>query len=351
VRHSRFTVGTVAVAATVALVAGLFPTVGSARAATHRAQRRASLQAFLLTSAPDSLADLKTHVRAVGVVYPTYFDCAVPAGSVIGQDAPATTAYLHERHIAVQPRFNCQDGATVHRLLTEPGLRAQTLLRLKRIARNALYGGLCLDLENDGATDRGALTSFVTSLARWLHSHHKKLAVVVDGVSSDNATISTGFYDDRALGAVADSVFVMAWGTHWAGSSPGAIATLSYVSAVARYVKSLPSASRFVLGAPMYGLDWAGAGGPGDMAAAYQYSGVLALAHSVGATPKRDPASGELTFAYTSADGVAHTVWYMDARSVLDTLSIARANGLAGGLWRLGREDQALWQAHALRRG
>ena len=334
-----------------AVCVALLVSPGAASAATHRAPHRPKLQVFLLTSAPDSLADLKTHVGAVGVVYPTYFDCSVPSGGVVGQDIPTTTAYVRERHIAVQPRFNCQDGATVHRILTEPQLRAETLARLKAVARNPLYGGLCLDLENDGAADREALSSFVSSLARWLHAHHKKLTVVVDGVTGENRAISTGFYDDRALGALADSVFVMAWGTHWAGSTPGPIAPLEYVSAVARYVKSLPTAARFVLGAPMYGLDWAGEGGPGGLATALQYSGVVALVHSVGAIPTRDPASGELTFGYTAPDGTAHTVWYMDARSVLDILNIARANGLTGGLWRLGKEDQGLWRAASLRGG
>ncbi len=327
------------------VIAALCVAPGVASAATHRAPHRHKLQAFLLTSSPDSLVDLKTHVGAVGVVYPTYYDCEVPSGAVIGQDVPATTAFVHERHIAVEPRFNCQDGATVHRILTEPALRAETLVRLKTIARDPQFGGLCLDVENDGAADREALTSFVSSLSRWLHAHHKKLAVVVDGVASDNRALSTGFYDDRALGALADSVFVMAWGAHWAGSAPGPIAPLAYVSAVARYVKSQPTASRFVLGAPMYGLDWAGEGGPGSLATALQYSGVVALVHSVDATPRRDPASGEMTFAYTSPDGVTHTVWYMDARSVLDILGVARANELTGGLWRLGREDQRLWRA------
>lgn len=334
-----------------ALLIVMVPVDGVAQAASGHAKRRASLQAFLLSSAPDSLADLKEHVGSVGVVYPTYFDCAVPSGGVVGRDVPTTTAYIHARHIVVEPRFNCQDGATVHRILTEPQLRAATLARLHAIARNPLYGGLCLDLENDGAADREALSSFVSSLASWLHSRHKKLAVVVDGVTVDNPAISTGFYDDRALGAMADSVFVMAWGAHWAGSSPGPIVPLAYVSAVARYVKSLPTASRFVLGAPMYGLDWAGAGGPGSLATAYQYASVLTLVRSVGAVPTRDPASGEMTFAYTSPDGVAHTVWYMDAHSVLQILGIARANGLAGGLWRLGKEDQALWGVASLRSG
>jgi spore germination protein YaaH len=332
--------GVVLVAA-LALLAWAAP----AQAAARREHGHRTLHAFLLVGAPDSLVDLKAHAGSLGVVYPTYFECDTASGAVTGADVPAITTYAASRQIVVEPRFNCQDGATVHRILTEPGLRARTLTQLEAIARDPLYGGVCVDLENDGAADREALSSFVATLAGWLHAHHRKLAVVVDGVSGENTAISTGFYDDRALSAAADTVFVLAWGTHWAGSEPGPIAPLPYVAAVAHYLASLPHASRFVLGAPMYGLDWAGTGGPGDEATAYQFSGVLSLLHTVGAAPVRDPASGELTFTYAAPDGVTHTVWYMDARSVLDILDIARANGLAGGLWRLGREDQALWRS------
>jgi len=110
----------------------------------------------------------------------------------------------------------------------------------------------------------------------------------------------------------------------------------------------------------MYGLDWAtpAAGGEGAVevgagpgpagarpqaATAYQYANILALERSVGARAARDPASGEMTFSYASATGVRHSVWYMDARAVLDALALARAAGLGVGMWRLGAEDQSLW--------
>ncbi len=302
------------------------------------------LQAFLLTSAPDSLSDLEAHAGSVGVVYPTWFDCRIPSGRIVGSASPSIASYASTRHIALMPRFNCQDGATVHRILTNPRLRAATLTRLVAIGSAPLVRGACLDLENDGAEDREALI-FVTALAARLHARHRRLAVVVDGVEREDARISTGFYDDRALSAVADTVFVLAWGTHWEGSAPGPISSLGYVEGVARYVASLPNASRFVLGAPMYGLDWSGEGGPGSRAKALQYSDALALERLVGATPTRDPGSGEMSFSYTTAAGIPHRVWYLDAHSVAQILRVGRKDGLGVGLWRLGREDQRLWSS------
>jgi spore germination protein YaaH len=258
---------------------------------------------------------------------------------------PAVSGYAREQRIAVMPRFNCQDGEMVHLILTEPALRARTLARLVQLARDPTYQGLNLDLENDGAADRRALSSFVAVLATRLHAMHKKLAVVVDGVSSDDTTRSTGFYDDRALAAVADTVFVLAWGAHWEGSAPGPIAPLAAASATAAYLASLPNASRFVLGAPMYGLDWAGSGGLAHPATAYEYTGIVALAHAQHAVVRRDRSSAELTFNYTDAAGARHEVWAMDATAVAALLQMAHEHGLATGLWRLGEEDQRVWSS------
>jgi spore germination protein YaaH len=300
-----------------------------------------ALQAFLLGGSPDSFADLEAHVGAIGVVYPTYFECSA-GGGVLGAPNPEIDAYAAAHSLVEMPRFTCQDGAVVHRILTFPAVRARVLAQLVALAAGPSDAGLNLDLENDGARDRGALSAFVAVLALRLHAEGRRLAVDVLGVTREDPRVSSGFYDDRTLSACADTVFAMAWGTHWEGSAPGPLAPLAFVRGVARFVASLPHARRFVLGVPLYGLDWPVRGAASPRATALQYAGVLALAQSVRAVPVRDPSSGEMTFSYTLA-GVMHRVWYMDARAVLARIAIARQDGLAAGVWRLGEEDQALW--------
>lgn len=334
------------VAAALALVCAALLAPSAAVAA--RQARHARVQAFLLTSAPESMADLRAHAAAIGVVYPTYFYCEEGGGTITGADDPAITAELHALHKVVMPRFSCQEGATVHRILTEPALRERTLAGLVKIARDPAYQGLSLDLENDGAGDREALSAFVAALAGRLHRIGKRLTVVVVGVTSEDPSGAAALYDDRAIAAAADTVFVLAWGTHWEGSAPGPIAPLPYVRAVAAYVASLPNASRFVLGAPMYGLDWPERQGQAGRATAYQYARILGIAHAAGATPTWEPANGEMTFSYTGPAGVSHRVWYLNAQAVLARLRIARQHELAIGVWRLGSEDQALWSSPLL---
>lgn len=305
------------------------------------------LRAFLLAGSPDSSADLEAHAGTIGVLYPTYFYCRRQGSRIAGEAEPSVDEYAAVQHIVEMPRFSCQQKAAVHRILTDPALRRSTLAGLIALARNPLYRGLCLDLENDGASDREALSSFVAALARRLHALGKRLSVVVDGVTHEDAHISTGFYDDSRLSTLADEVFVLAWGLHWEGSAPGPIAPLPWVRKVAAYVASLPHARRFVLGVPMYGLDWAGSDASGRSsvkAVAYQYAGVTALERSVGAVPARDALSDEMTFRYFSS-GVRHTVYYLDAHAVTARLQVGRDAGLAVGVWRLGSEDQSLWSS------
>lgn len=354
--------GVAALMAALGLAGGACPAQASIGLAGSSTRPTAPLQAFILSSAPDSLIDLESHPQSVGVAYPTYFDCARSSGRIEGEDTGAITAYARAHRIIVMPRFNCQDGPTVHTILTNRYARARTLSGLLRIAESPAYAGLNLDFENDLPTDRSALSSFVIALARLLHAHGRRLAVDVVGVTHDDPTIGTGLYDDRTLAAAADYVFVMAWGTHWAGSVAGPIAPLPFVTRVAHYVASLPHADRFVLGAPMYGLDWAmpvasayparahSARAHPAPATALQYANVLALARSTGATPLRDRSVDEVTFTYTRA-GVQHRVWYMDARAVADRLRIARTYGLGTGVWRLGVEEQALWSSPTIVEG
>jgi spore germination protein len=136
-------------------------------------------------------------------------------------------------------------------------------------------------------------------------------------------------------------VFVGAWGVHWSTSPPGPIDPLPWVTRVARYVASLRLSRRFVLGVAAYALDWRLGGRA--RARALGSTQALAFAAAVGARPRFDSGSFEPFFRYRDSDGRDHVVWYADRRSFDARLRVARANGLAVGLWRLGQEPYDVW--------
>ena len=55
-----------------------------------------------------------------------------------------------------------------------------------------------------------------------------------------------------------------------------------------------------------------------------------------------DAVAREPMFTY-DAGGVLHTVYYADGASIAERLGMYRARGFGMGVWRLGREDGALW--------
>jgi spore germination protein YaaH len=299
--------------------------------------------AFLLASTGESFRDLQRHYRQIGTVYPTYYECEDPHGALIGRDDALVTRWAKLRRIRVLPRFDCQRPGALHAILTDGGVRAATIARIVELVRRYSYDGINIDFENGPATDRDALTAFVAELATRLHAIGKDLSVEVSAKFQHTTTGRSGLYDYEALGAAADHVFVMNWGWHWSTSAPGAPDDMEMCRRVADYVATMPNKERFVLATHMYGMDWPAGGGPAHRAAALEYADVQSLIARHGATPVLDPVSDAWTFSYTDGAGVPHEVWYPDAATIARRVTLARERGLGIGFWRLGEEDQRVW--------
>ena len=299
--------------------------------------------AFLLASTDRSFADFRANYRQIGVVNPTYFDCT-PNAELAGRDDPLITGWAQRRGVKVLPRFNCQRAAVLSRILNEPALRQRWLDELVATVQRNGYDGVNIDFETGYASDRSAFTSFIAELAQRLHADGRVMSIAVSPKTADvaNHPRST-FFDYDALSQHADWIFVMAWGLHWSTSAPGPMDEIDWVRRVVGYIDTLPQKRRFVLGTPLYGMDWPNGGGPSNPSTALEHAGVQDLIARVGATPRFDPVSDSWTFEYRDANGVHHEVWYGDAGTRHTRIQLARDNGLGIGFWRLGDEDQRMW--------
>jgi spore germination protein YaaH len=311
-----------------------------------------NVHAFLLASTSQSFKDFQAHYRQIAAVYPTYYDCDTSSGALIGKDDALVDNYTKARKVALMPRFNCQRTAVLHRILTDPALRSAWLDGMVGMVDQYGYDGLNLDFEAGAAADRQLYTDFVTELADRLHARGKRLALAVSAKTQDvpNHPRST-FFDYLALSEHADTLFVMAWGIHWATGPAGAQDDMPWVTKVADYVATMPNRSRFVMGTMLYGMDWARERNAGEEAITREYDGVADLIGQVGATPTLDATADGWTFSYTASDGRVRDVWYPDAQTIGDRIRLARERGLGVGFWRLGREDQRLWDDPQLAAG
>lgn len=300
--------------------------------------------AFVLSSVDQSFQDFQAHYTEIGTVSPTYYDCD-PNGNMTGADVPLITSWAQARGERVLPRFNCQRTAVLDEIVNDPTLAQQWITNIVNQVTTNGYDGATLDFEAGLASDRNAYTAFVTNLASALHAAGKLLMLCVSPKAADvlNNPRST-FFDYNALSAQVDYMFVMGWGIHWATSAPGAQDDMTWESQVVHYISTLPRVNKYILGMQLYAMDWANGGGVGNPANSYQYSQAVSLAASLGITPTYNPSADAMTFTYTDSSGAPHSVWFTDAATEADRISLAQQNGLGGvGFWRMGEEDQNLW--------
>jgi spore germination protein YaaH len=307
-------------------------------------------QAFLLASTDQSFDDLQAHYQQVGVVYPTYYECGA-GGEVTGKDDPLVTGWAEARRIEVMPRLNCQSSSRENQILNNPQTRATLVENLASLCRTYGYQGIQIDFEGAEPSERNPFTAFITALAEKLHSQGDKLSTIVTAKYYNIQTGRAAMYDDAALSAVSDYVFVLDWGIHWTTSAPGSIDEYTWFKRVAEYTATMPNLSKFVLGMPMYGIDWAGSGGAGDPGTPLEYEAIVALASVFGALPEWDATALSPHFSYNDGSGVHHEVWYTDRQSIGARAELAASLGLKIGLWHLGSEDQSVWSLPQLAAG
>jgi spore germination protein YaaH len=306
------------------------------------------VHAFMLASTDASFEALQRNYRRIGTLYPTYFQCKRNSTTVLGSDDSLVTSWAKLRRLPVMPRFNCQDPATLHLILTNPTAREASIAALMAIVRKHGYEGLNLDFEGGYADDRDDLTRYAHRIGRLLRAEGRKLSLEVSAKWEGFTTSRNSFYDYRSLSGAADYVFVMNWGYHWATSGPGSPDDLPLVKKAADYTASMPNRRKFVLGSPLYGMDWPAGGGPSHPATALHHSEIMQLATRYGARPRLDPTAYSWHFRYTDGAGVGHDVWFNDRTTIAARMQVARDRGLGFGVWRLGQEDQSVWDAPIL---
>jgi spore germination protein YaaH len=305
------------------------------------------VQAFLLASTDQSFVDLQAHYQQIGVVYPTYFNCGV-GGEVTGNNDPLVTGWAEARQIAVMPRLNCQNPVDENAVLNEPAAGQRMIEQIASLCQTYGYQGIQIDFEGAQPTERAPFTAWITALAARLHSQGEKLSTVVTAKYYNIMSGRAAMYDDAALSGPSDYLFVLDWGLHWTTSAPGGMDELPWFKRVAEYTATMPNREKFILGMPMYGIDWPGSGGSSNPGTPLEFSNVMALASVFGAIPEWDPVAADPHFSYTDSNGVHHSVWYSDQQSIATRVALAESLGLGIGLWHLGSEDQSIWELPGL---
>lgn len=285
------------------------------------------------------------NTQGLSIDSPTWFELADDAGTMKDTSDIAVVKTLKEQGILVTPLVH--NG--FDRELTTEFLKnkaAQTKFIGALVSKTAALGvyGINLDFEEVAASDRAAFTAFVKQLTTAAHA--KKLKVSIDLLRGDAAWNHLTAYDHAAIGAIVDTVIVMAYDEHWRGSKePGSVAGLNWVEdGVKQYLDYGIPRSKLMLGIPFYVRDWRidAAGKLVDNRAILMQE-LPELIAAQNAKGVFDPESGQTKYTYIQ-DGYTHVFWAETHETVLRRIAIAKKYDLAGvAFWRLGYEDAELW--------
>ena len=278
-------------------------------------------------------------VKANGSLTPT-FDTKDTANALkyAGERNLRTYALIH--NLTLDAKGNHNFNATLaHNLLANPQARQRLVANIHRTLTDWRMSGVHIDFEMVLAKDRQNLVAFMRELYNTLHPAGFEVTMALPSKTRDSVTNSwSGGYDYAALARYTDQVMLMTYDEHWRGGPAGPVASLGWVDSVIRFALNdgVP-ASKIVLGIAGYGYDWPRRGN----ARALTYDQAMNLASNYKAKVMWDNQSKVPYFRY----GDGRQVWFENRQSISHKLALVNKYNLAGiSLWRLGQEDDGIWQ-------
>ncbi|WEG13503.1 glycosyl hydrolase family 18 protein [Pullulanibacillus sp. KACC 23026] len=286
-------------------------------------------------------------------VSPTYFGVNADGSLDLTSIDTQFINDMHQKSIKVIPRLT----ADWNKKLGEKALANREVLaaQIAKAVNKYHLDGVNVDLEDLGPSDKQALTQLTALLKQKLGK--KEVSVAVAANPAGWTAGWQGSYDDRALAKVSDYIILMAYDESYAGSAPGPVAGLPFVTKSIDYAlnQGVPK-DKLVLGIPLYGRIWnTDMSVSGSSVPLYEVNTIMAKFHP-SLTYSQSQQTPVATFAVGNNShfrlnswsdplpvGV-YTLYYENHDSISSKLNAVTANDLGGSaVWSIGQDDPALW--------
>ncbi|MCA9364965.1 MAG: glycosyltransferase [Candidatus Moranbacteria bacterium] len=225
----------------------------------------------------------------------------------------------------------------VSSVLLDEVSRKKLVDSLLEYAREWNLSGVSVDFENLSDVDHKNYLVFLRELSDVFDSFGLSVSVVVP--------LTDDSFDATSISQIADSVILMAYDESVPTVSlSGPVASSSWISSALkkRYASGLlPEKTVVAFGG--YGYDWIDGSMEGKN---LTFQEVMDIAQEHQVVVSFDHDSGNLFFSYRDSSGQDHRVWFLDAVSLYNQISVVESFGRPRGyaLWRLGSEDPSVWR-------
>ncbi len=209
------------------------------------------------------------------------------------------------------------DSDLARTIMGDPAVKARTIQNTLQLLDRYGFAGVNVDFENMYPEDRQLYTDFIRDLRDTLKPRNHLISLAVPAKTADLPNAPwVGTFDYRALGELADFIFLMTYEWGWIGGPPMAIAPINQVRRTLDYAVTQIPREKILQGVPFYGYNWQLPDTPENVAVPVNLVEVYSLAYRFRASINYDPVAQAPWFRYTDASGANHEVWFEDARSI-----------------------------------
>lgn len=233
-----------------------------------------------------------------------------------------------------------------HQVLNNPKIIQTLQTNIINIMKEKGYKGLNIDFENVLPSDREAYNRFLKSTVDRMHKEGFFVSTALAPKKSANQVgLLYEAHDYAAHGKFADFVILMTYEWGWRGGPPRAISPINEMEKVLDYAITVIPRDKILLGFQIYARDWTlPLVGKRD-AETFSVQEAIDRAYKYKATIQYDVISQSPFYQYTDENGVAHEVWFEDARSAQAKFDLVKEYDLRGlSYWVLGYPFKQNWE-------
>jgi len=292
---------------------------------------------------PNSLDSLKAHAGRLTHLCPDWLELRDGSGRFTATSDEPVLTVAREQGVVLMPLLrNLGDGDTwlpeaVEGVINGPAERQNTFLsRLIAALNDTGAGGVVLDWQQVDPSYRDNMSRFLARMAEALHDEDMQLWLCVP------IGRELKVFDLDALSRHVDHFVAMLHDEHAESDQPGPIASRDFFTGwLSTLVGGYGTPGQWIISQGSYGYDWAAGEGQGEQIG---FVDVMARARRSAQTACRfHPSSANPSFVYEDG-GTVHTVWFLDAITFLNQLTVAREHRVGGiAISRLGTEDPGIW--------
>lgn len=290
------------------------------------------------------------------VISPSYFNILEDGSLQVEKVSTSYVQKMHEQNVKIVPFLSNHWNRTAGNKALDQVEQLASQVASAVEAYN--LDGVNVDIENVTHQYRESYTKLVQLLREKIPAH-KEVSVAVAANPHGWNTGWHGSYDYKALGDVADHLFIMAYDEHFNGGDAGPVASINFVEKSIQYALRYVPKEKIVLGVPFFGRLWSEDQRVRGMGITNRQ--IESVLKKTGGTGFIDPISKSVVanFYVKETDSITvngqklnkgnYTVWYDNSDTLKHKLSLVDKYGLKGaGSWSVGQETPDVWDYFSL---